>query len=410
MPHQPQTLVLGRLVSAAALTNLADGMGQLALPWLASLFTRDPILIAAVMFSQRLPWLVLAIPFGVLTDRYNRGRIIVASDALRAMLTVLILLIALAMLPALEGETNVVMLGAIYLIAIGLGAAEVFRDNAAQTILPQIVPAGSLEKANGRIWSVEQVAGSLIGPMLAGTLISASILWPFLLSASAFALATVLMVGLRAPNPRRSEVLNLKRDSLLGWRWMRRHKTILRLAIMLGLMNAMAAMMMAMLILFSQDVLGLDAFQHGLIMTMGALGGVIGGLAGADIVDKVGRQRGVLIALGTFPLTYSVIGAANGLLMAGLAFAVSTVASVIWNVITVSYRQRLIPARLLGRVNSMYRFFAWGMIPIGALAGGLVVALAEPALGREMAIRLPFFIAAAGSAGIFAYGLMKLRL
>lgn len=75
-----------------------------------------------------------------------------------------------------------------------------------------------------------------------------------------------------------------------------------------------------------------------------------------------------------------------------------------------SYRQRLIPDALLGRVNSIYRFFGWGMMPFGALAGGWIVAAAEPDLGRELALRMPFLIAAAGSVMLLVYGLRKLRL
>ena len=94
----------------------------------------------------------------------------------------------------------------------------------------------------------------------------------------------------------------------------------------------------------------------------------------------------------------------------GAALFVQTFAGTLWNVVTVSYRQRTIPDDLLGRVNSVYRFFGWGTISLGALAGGLVVALGEPLLGRAAALQAPFWIAALGTGALFLWGWRRLRL
>ena len=80
--------------------------------------------------------------------------------------------------------------------------------------------------------------------------------------------------------------------------------------------------------------------------------------------------------------------------VAWLAFGLEAGLGSMWNVITVSLRQAIIPDHLLGRVNSVYRFLAWGMMPIGSLVGGLVVALARtPSPRREVALRLPYVLA-----------------
>jgi MFS family permease len=88
---------------------------------------------------------------------------------------------------------------------------------------------------------------------------------------------------------------------------------------------------------------------------------------------------------------------------------VSALTGTLWNVITVSLRQALIPDRILGRVNSVYRFLGWGMMPIGSALGGLVVAVAQPLLGREWALRSPFVLAAAITFGLFAYAVPHLN-
>jgi hypothetical protein len=114
--------------------------------------------------------------------------------------------------------------------------------------------------------------------------------------------------------------------------------------------------------------------------------------------------------MGIWAAGYAVIGfSAHGAVMAGALFA-NMAASMLWNVITVSWRQRRIPGPVLGRVNSIYRCFGWGSMPLGALAGGAVVAMLEPALAREDALRAPFLMAAVLSLGLLAYGRARLRL
>jgi MFS family permease len=81
---------------------------------------------------------------------------------------------------------------------------------------------------------------------------------------------------------------------------------------------------------------------------------------------------------------------------------------VVWNVITVSLRQSIIPDRLLGRVNSVYRFFAWGMMPIGTALGGVIVAVVEPHWGREVALRVPWFVAGGIGFVVLAYAVPRL--
>jgi len=81
---------------------------------------------------------------------------------------------------------------------------------------------------------------------------------------------------------------------------------------------------------------------------------------------------------------------------------------VLWNVITVSLRQQIIPDELLGRVNSVYRFFGWGMMPVGTLLGGIIVAVVEAVGTRELALRTPFFFAAGVYVVLFLLAMSRL--
>ena len=398
------------LFGASAASNLGDGVSALAFPWLATLVTRDPALIALVAFAMRLPWLLFAIPAGVLTDRGDRRRLMAQADAFRLLLSggVIGLIVAMPALPPGRGAATLIL--ALSGLAFLLGCAEVIRDNAAQTMLPSVVPAADLERANGRLWSVEQVMGSFVGPPLAGLLIALAVPAPFALDAAAFGLAAWLVWCIALPPriapPRRS----LRAETAEGMRWLVAHPTLLRLAVMLGLVNALGTMAVTILILVSQERLGLSAAGHGALLTAGAAGGVLGGLACPALAARIGGQRSLMLALAVFPVPFAMIGLTSSVAVVALALFVEMFAGLLWNVVTVSYRQRLIPDALLGRVNSLYRFFGWGMMPLGALLGGGVVAMAEPHLGREAALRAPYLLAALGSVGLLLYGRARLRL
>ncbi|QBX99496.1 MFS transporter [Rhodophyticola sp. CCM32] len=398
------------LFSATAISNLGDGVSALAFPWLATLITRDPMLIAAIAFATRLPWLLFAIPAGVIVDRADRRVLMVRADLVRLGLTALVIALVISApsfpLPGSE-LPYVAALGA---LAFLLGTAEVIRDNAAQTVLPSIIPKPDLERANGQLWSVEQIMGSFVGPPLAGVLIALAVPAPFVLDAISFGLAALLVWAIalprrKAPPPRRMRV-----EMAEGWRWMRAHPMVLRLAIMLGIINALSTMGLTILILVSQEVFRLDAVGHGILLTAGAAGGVVGGLAGPWVIARIGGQRAVMLALALFPLPMLVIGLTHSPWIAGAALFLEMIAALLWNIVTVSWRQRLIPDELLGRVNSLYRFFGWGMMPVGALAAGWVVGLAEPGLGRETALRLPYLLGAGGAGLLAFYGWAQLRL
>ena len=393
-----------RLVfSASVISNLGDGVLALALPWLATVLTRDPMLVALVAMAQRLPWLLFSLPAGVWTDRADHRALIWRADALRAVMATGILMLALSATP-----DQALLIWPLALLAFLLGAVEVIRDNAAQTILPSVVESRDLERANGQMWSAEKVAGEFIGPPLAGVLIGLGIAVPFGFDVLTFALSAAL-IWLIAMPPRSLPVPQAFWPALReGIVWIRAQPVILTLALMLGAVNFLHMGAFTMLVLYSQDVLGLGAAGHGLLLTVGAAGGVIGGLIAPWVAARLGMKASLLLALVGFGANYALLAALPNIVLAGVAMFVGAVGSMLWNVVTVSYRQRIIPAGILGRVNSIYRFFGWGSMPFGALAGGLIVTWGEAGLGRDMALRLPFGVAAAGMALVAVVAVLRI--
>lgn len=407
-----------RLFSSAIVSNLGDGITMVAYPWLASAVTRSPILIALIAVVSRLPWLLFSLPAGVITDRLDRKKLIVSMDVLRGIFTLGVGVLVLAQqdqLPALDElattaiETNYVLYGVLLIATFATGCAEVLRDNSAQTVLPSIVEKSQLEKANGRLWSAESVVNTFIGPPLGSFIIGVAIFLPFFVNAGTFFVAAALIATLSGSFSAKANTLSSNQQK--NWRielkeglsWLWRHQLLRPLAIILGLINGLAAMSAAAYILFAQEILKTSVLEFAILGTGGAFGGILGGV----VAHKISAKLGTGPSLGSTMLVGGVLMVATGLvsewILVWIFTFITTLLAVLWNVITVSLRQQIIPDHLLGRVNSAYRFFGWGMMPIGSIVGGTVIASAELFISREWALRSPFLIGGLLSLILFGF-------
>lgn len=390
---------LTRFIAASGLTNLADGIATLAWAWVASLLTRDPLWIAAVPVALRLPWFLFALPAGLTADRVDRRRLILSADCIRAVAFALAGVVLWLSLPLPEapvrGLAQPGLFTMILLAALTVGVAEVYRDNAAQTMLPALVAPAQLERANGRLWSVELIGNALIGPALAAMLIGWSLPLPFLLNAGAMGLAVVLVAGLGGrfrPEPRISP--DWRAELGEAFAYLKGEPLLRVLAWLTGFWNLTFQMVAIALILFVQERLGLSALAYGLILAAGAVGGILGGFMAGFIVARTGPARAAQWSMAVSPLGYLAIAFSPGPVTLAVAMAVFHFAGLVWNTVSVSYRQRTVPDALMGRVNSLYRLLAWGMMPLGLILSGLSVRLAEGVVGRSEALLAPFLLAA----------------
>ena len=424
-PAAPLGANYWRLWWASLVSNFGDGLSIIAYPWLASALTRNPAVIAGVLVASRLPWLLVTLPAGVITDRLDRRRLIVVTDTIRFLLTLLVAAAVLISSSSLQDPADLadgtattpagawLAIGALYLAAFLLGCAEVFRDNAAQTLMPSLVRPAQLERANGRLGGIEMIMNSFVGPPAAGLLLAVSFSLPFFVDAATFGVAAVLLTTLRGSftpgggaDPGNQQVDDdaagqpgavdaFRRELAEGFAWLWRHPFLRSLAVALGALNGLFAMTEAVQVLFVQEVLGLGALGFGAIGAAAALGGVVGSFAAPRVSAVLGQSRALLTTIVGGIVGPALIAAFPTLPVVVAIFFSLSFTAVVWNVITVALRQTLIPDELLGRVNSVYRFFGWGMIPIGALAGGLLVATFEQFVERPVALRLPFAISAA---------------
>ncbi|MEX1207702.1 MAG: MFS transporter [Acidimicrobiia bacterium] len=435
-----------RLWTASVISNLGDGIAAIAYPWLASAVTRDPLLIALIAVAQRIPWLVFTLPAGVITDRVDRRKIMVTMDLVRATLTVLVAFVILGEITSLPTPAelatgvDVATNFTVYLVLLGaallMGMAEVLRDNSAQTFMPALVKPENLERANGNLWGAEMVANSFVGPPVGSILLGIGFALPFFIDAGTFAVAAGLVFLItgqfrakRADGAAPGKKVAWKAEIKEGFLWLWQHPLLRPMAIVLGFLNAGAMMMFSTFILFAQEDLDLEtglftgvlqpvadffgassvaAFVFSLLLMAGAVGGILGSVFAARISKRLGSGPSLYLTMAGGAASALVIGLTSRWWVVWLMFAISTLLALLWNVITVSLRQTIIPDELLGRVNSVYRFFGWGMMPIGSLLGGVIVAVFTPLVGRSDALRWPFFAVAIINVMLLVYAIPRL--
>ena len=351
------------------MSNFGDGIVTAAGPLLALSLTDDARMIAAVSVAAMLPWLVLSLPAGVLIDRFERRRILAVANVIRA---------ALFGALALGVATGVVTIWVLVVVMGLVAVCEVFFDMSAQAFLPEIVDGSQLERANGRLYAAEFTANSFLGLPLGAWLFVVAASAPFGVQAAALAVAAVLVAGIAtrsAPDGGRrpkgvSRGMSTDIREGIGWLWA---NPLLRLlALMLGAVNMCQMFGQAVFAKYARDELGLGPRGFGLLLVAMSVGSIVGGLAGDRVARRLGPAVAVVGAYATFaalevvpavlPVTWAV--AASGVAM--------SIAGTVWNVVTVSLRQRLIPAELFGRVNSVYRFIGTGTMAVGAVIGGQI--------------------------------------
>jgi MFS family permease len=389
-----------RLFGATAAANLGDGLMAIAMVWFASALTRDPLLIALIGVSSRIPWLLFSLPAGVITDRFDRRRLVGLMDLARCAVMVAFVGLIAALgrdVPSPEAldagapapEHAGVLVAGLCVLSLLIGTAEVVRDNSAQTLLPEVVGKDNLPRANSRLWGVEVTMNQFVGPPLAGVLLAVAVIVPFGANALLLLVSGLLVLSLRggfapAGEARTTGRIAWRREIGEGITWLWRRPVLRSLALALSVMNMASSVGAVVFVLYAQEILGLfDGWAFGVLLAGAAAGAVLGSLVGERFAERLGDARALIAAVLAMGLAYVVV-----------AFTDSPV--LVWNVISVSLRQRIIPDHLLGRVNSVYRFFGWGTISIGTLLGGVVVAVLEGWVGREWGLRSAFLVAAAG--------------
>ncbi len=359
----------GFLLSSTALSNLADGVLKVGAPLLALTFTRSPVQVALVGAAATLPWLLLALHAGALADRLDRRRIMVLANAIRAAV-----LLAVAVLGTLGLMNLWIMLVAVLLACV----SEVFADVSAQSVLPMTVAPGHLTAANGRVVSTQMIGNEFAGAPVAGLLVTLLPAAVFGAPALLYGAAGLLLLGMRGrfrPTAGSGGHRSMAGDIGEALRYLWRHRFLRTLAVSAGLLNFASAAYFGVLVLWvvgDGSRIGMEPAGYGLMMTALAVGAVAGSLV-SERVTRLFCEGRALVGLWLISALLHLVPVL--LPIAWLLYPTAVVwgaAGAAANVLVISTRQRLIPAGLLGRVNSAYRLIGMGGMPIGAVLGGVL--------------------------------------
>lgn len=357
-----------RLALSSGTSNLADGVFKLALPLAAIAFTRSPTLVAGLELVRSLPWLLFALPVGAFADRMDRRRTMILANLARTCLVGVLAVI-------LQTGTGSIVL--LYIVAIGTGIAEVFYDTSSQSILPSLVERERLGRANARLGAIELGAQQFAGPPLAGLLAGIALATAFWTTTALWLIAVAALWTLRGSfRPERTtQPATIRADIAEGVRFLMARPMLRTMAAMVGVANLAAAATGAVFVLYAvgdDSILGLDETQFGFLVLTAAAGSIAATLVNDRIETRLGRARTLTIAVLGIILFTATPGITTNVWLIAAAMFIGGATIMLWNIITVSFRQAVTPDHLLGRLNSVYRLLAWGTMPIGAATGAII--------------------------------------
>jgi len=360
-----------RLFVSLSGSNLADGIGRTALPLLATTLTRDPLAISGLVTLAFLPWLLFALPSGVLVDRVDRRRAMAAANVFRAVV------VGCLGVAVLVERADI---AALYVVAFLLGAAETVYDSAARAVLPGIVGRDQLDRANSFLVTAETIGERFLGAPVGAFLFAVAAAAPFLINSAGFLLAALLIIGIgggRRPPAREPSTLRV--DVRVGVTWLRSHHAARDLMLVTVAIVAAGVLADAVLVLYVLEDLGVPEAAFGVFLIAGAVGGLLGGGLAAGLARRVGRVGALVLASGIGGVSYVALGLTRAAALGAVLLGVYGATVMVWNVLSMSIRQALIPNDIFGRVQGAWRTLVWGVIPVSSLLGGTLASLTDVA-------------------------------
>ncbi|MCT9819639.1 MFS transporter [Microbacterium sp. W1N] len=371
-----------------ALSQFGAQITELALPVLAVLLLHaTEFEVGLLNAAATAAFLIVGLPAGAWIDRMRKRHVMIVADGIRA--------VALAMLPLLWwlGSLEVWHMLVVSLI---MGVATVFFDVSYQSIVPSLVPARQIAEANGKLESTSQIAG-IVGPAAGGWLI-AVITAPFALLATAVTYVFSL-VALSATRDAEVVAARGTHDPLVrsvreGLAWVFGNPYLRLIVGTTTVSNFFSTITFTLLPLFVLRTLGFGPELMGLIFAAGSVGGLVGAIATPHLARGIGEARAIPISAVGFSLVALLLPAAA--LVPSLAIPILIAQSfagsffvLVYNITQVTFRQRITPGRLLGRMNASIRFCVWGVMPIAALLAGV--------LGEALGVVPTMWIGAVGA-------------
>jgi MFS family permease len=348
-------------------SDIGTAISTVVLPLIAVLSLHaGGFAVGALTAAEWVPWLLIGLPAGVWVDRSRRRLLMLGSDVARAAL--------LASIPV-AAAMDALHLAQLYLVAFGVGLANVVFQVAYQAYPPAIVARADLPEANAKLLGSASVA-QFVGPGVGGALVQA-VRAPFALIADAvsYLVSMAALLLIRTPEPRSAveDRPRLRAAIAEGARFVRHDPLLRTMTIAPAVSNFFVTGFSAIVVLFLVRSVHLAPSSVGLLLGLVSLGSVVGALVARPVSRRIGTARAMWLSSAvTSPLGLLIAATTNG---PGLIFFVVgnvalLVGILIYNVTITAFRQAYCPPEMLGRVVATMRFLLFGTIPLGALAAG----------------------------------------
>jgi MFS family permease len=272
-----------RLWAASTTSALGSGLASVAAPLLVASRTGSPLIVSATVGAAELPWLLFSLPGGVLVDRVDRRRLMVAIDWSRAAV------LAVLAVALLAGWRSIALLDAVVFV-VNSGEA-VFRS-ASQAMVAAVVPAAGLERANGWLVGGTMLMQQMIAGPLGGFLFAVAVCLPFVVNAGTYA-ASAALIALVAgryravPDAATSARRSVRSELAEGFRWLAGQRLLRTMAVLMGLLNVTFTAAVAVLVLIVKERLRLGPVGYGSLLGCAAAGGVLGSVIGDRLIRRV---------------------------------------------------------------------------------------------------------------------------
>lgn len=375
------------LWSGGSASDLGSAVSTLLLPLIAvQSLNATTFQVAMLGLMRRLPFLVLALPAGVLVDRMRLRRLMVWCD--------LASMVVIGSLPlvALYGSVD---LWQLYTVTLLVGCFRVFFDVADQTYLPNLLSRDQLVDGNGKLRATEtaaDAAGPALGAALAGLITAARAVT---VDAGSYAISalTLLLIRVpeRRPEPKPSAARVTFREAMHeGLRFVLADSVLRKIAACTATANLAIMLVTSIEVTFLIRTVHATPTLVGLVLGTGVLGGFFGSLVARRLAEAIGTARIMWVALvvpAPLVLLMPLASPGWGMLFYAAGWAAFNASGAVYNTAQISYRQTVCPPELLGRMNASVRWLIWSTTPVGALLGG--------GLGTWIGLRSTLWVGAA---------------
>jgi predicted MFS family arabinose efflux permease len=376
------------LWSGQTVSQIGSQVTILALPLVAIVVLRATALeVGLLSAAATSAYLLIALPAGVVADRVSKRRVMIGCD--------LASVAVIGWVPVAQ-LTGVLTLGQLYAVALLASSLSAFFLVSYTSYLPSLVDREQLVDGNGKLattQSVALVAGPALGALLVGLVGAAQAMAGDALS---FAVAAACLFLIRRREPRPDSAVRERRSRFWpqlreGLAYVLREPILRKSAAWNGTANFFVIMVETLGPVFLIRTVHLRPAYVGVLLALGALGGIAGGLAARPLAGRIGSARLCWLAMTVFALPGLLIPAARPgwwVLLFAAGWMSWTFSSTLCATALTSYQQAACPVELRGRVSAVLRWVSWGTLPLGALVAG--------ALGSALGVHRTLWVAVAG--------------